>query len=562
MNNFIKLLLSLCFLISLDAAAQPFITKWDLSIPGSGATQLSFGVGTTGVVNYTWETIPAGTNGAGTFTGTTATITGLPVGATIRLSIDTTNFNRININNGNDKNRLIDVEQWGGVKWSSMEDAFYGCQNLNCNATDVPDLTSVTSMSAMFRACSSLIGPTNIGTWNTSTITDMSMLFGEASSFNGPIGLWNTQSVTDMTFMFGLATSFNQPIGNWDVSSVTKMSSMFRSATSFNQPIGNWNTQNVTHMSWMFYEANFNQPIGNWNTQNVVDMYNMFANTNNFNHPIGNWNTHNVINMTSMFRNAIMFNQSIGNWNTQNVNSMNGMFANASNFNQPIENWNIQNVVGMNWMFEFAINFNQPMGNWNTQNVSTMDNMFYGASNFNQPIGTWDIQKVTGMYGMLSYSGLNCANYTATLNGWNSNVLTPNVLTLGANGLLYGLDALTSRTNLDNIKGWNFIGDYPTGYVCNPNGLSNIEDDKQAEACISPNPSFGNPQLIIKSNLNQNSKIKIMDVYGKIVHETQFQVYKGVNKFYIPTSNLALGLNFVQLDLDQEHILLRFNLIR
>jgi surface protein len=38
-------------------------------------------------------------------------------------------------------------------------------------------------------------------------------LFGEASSFNGPIGLWNTQSVTDMTFMFGLATSFNQPMG-------------------------------------------------------------------------------------------------------------------------------------------------------------------------------------------------------------------------------------------------------------------------------------------------------------------------------------------------------------
>lgn len=79
-------------LFNLLANAQDFITRWDLSTPGSGATQLSFGVGTVGTCSYTWETIPAGATGTGTFNGNTLTITGLPAGAMIRLKIDTANF--------------------------------------------------------------------------------------------------------------------------------------------------------------------------------------------------------------------------------------------------------------------------------------------------------------------------------------------------------------------------------------------------------------------------------------------------------------------------------------
>ncbi|MBK7149551.1 MAG: hypothetical protein IPH78_12230 [Bacteroidetes bacterium] len=93
-----------------------FITKWNLTYSGSGATQISFGVGTTGTVDYMWEEVSPGTaTGSGTFSGSTATITGLPSGSVIRLIIQPTNFNRININNGTDRNRLVDVEQWGSA---------------------------------------------------------------------------------------------------------------------------------------------------------------------------------------------------------------------------------------------------------------------------------------------------------------------------------------------------------------------------------------------------------------------------------------------------------------
>lgn len=395
-----------------------FVTRWDLSTAGTGDSQLSFGVTTSGPVSYTWTEVSPGTaSGSGTFNGSTATITGLPTGAIIELRISPTNFQRIRISNGVDRNRLVDVSQWGRTVWVSMNNAFAFCGKLQISATDVPNLSLVTDLSTMFVGCDVLNGPTNINSWNTQK--------------------------------------------------VTSMAGMFRSAIAFNQPIGNWDTRNVTDMSGMFREARvFNQPIGNWNTQNVTDMGQMFLNADVFNQPIGNWNTQNVSSMLTMFNGALAFNQPIGNWNTQNVTTMSSMFADARAFNQPIGTWNTQKVTAMVGMFRNAIAFNQPIGNWNVQLVANLNSMFNGASAFDQSLGNWTLNASQGLTAIFTNSGLSCYTYSETLKGWGTNAATPNLLNLDADGRTYSPSAAAARNNLIASKGWTITGDAPSGTEC------------------------------------------------------------------------------------------------
>jgi surface protein len=233
------------------------------------------------------------------------------------------------------------------------------------------------------------------------------------------------------------------------------MENMFAGATVFNQPFGNWNTSNVLEMQGMFAgAAAFMQPIGNWNTSNVRNMAGMFTSATSLNQPIGNWNTSNVENMNSMFDFATSFNQPIGNWNTANVTSMYGMFIEAYVFNQDISNWNTSNVLNMNGMFANTYDFNQNIGNWNTSKVTDMNNMFYSAIAFNQNLGNWILHPDVDLQNMLSYSNLDCINYSATLIGWKNNNPTIIGRVLGADGLQYGTNANAARSTLLNFRGW------------------------------------------------------------------------------------------------------------
>ncbi len=319
MKNKIILFTLLLQSLFFNSKAQDFITRWN-----TGSSSLSFSVETSGPVNYTWESVPAGSSGSGSFSGNSAMITLPQINLIVRLKIDTTNFRRIY--DVSTTYQLIDIEQWGGVSWSSMESAFRNCNSLNISATDVPNLTNVSSMRNMFRNCINLNAPTNINNWNTSNVTNMEGMFSSASEFNQPIGNWNTSNVTEMSYMFQYAYAFNQPIGNWNTSNVIKMGSMFYRDSSFNQPIGNWNTSNVNNMSEMFYSAiDFNQPIGNWDVSNVTNMLGMFRFTEVFNQPIDNWDVRNVTDMRQMFYGASDFNQPLGNWKLNSNVTTNSM---------------------------------------------------------------------------------------------------------------------------------------------------------------------------------------------------------------------------------------------
>ena len=127
------------------------------------------------------------------------------------------------------------IAQWGDdIAWLSMENSFYGCNNLTIAANaGAPKLSAVTSMQQMFRGAASLNSPVNH--WDVSSVTTMANMFRDASVFNQDLSGWDVSNVTNMSSMFNGATAFNQNLGAWDVSSAGDMRNMFSNITSLSR---------------------------------------------------------------------------------------------------------------------------------------------------------------------------------------------------------------------------------------------------------------------------------------------------------------------------------------
>ncbi len=308
---------------------------------------------TTGTYNYNIDTVEH------SLTGQTGDVTlTFSSAGTYDIEISGT-FPRIYFNNGGDKDKLLDIKNWGSIVWDSMLDAFEGCDSLvNVTALDVPDLSSCTDLRFMFYRSDSLATINNIDSWDVSTITRLDGTFRD--------------------------TSFNQDISSWDVTSVTRISGLFADS-SFNQDISSWDVSNITIMDIAFSGSPFNQDISSWDVSNVTNMSNMF-NGSSFNQDIGIWDVSSVTNMLSMFR-SCPFNQDIGGWNTSSVLSMNAMFRFNSAFDQDISLWDINQVTDFN---NFAnggtfstVNYDAILIAWDAQGaMSFSGTVHFGSSKY------------------------------------------------------------------------------------------------------------------------------------------------------------------------------------
>ena len=227
---------------SIDAQ---FISIWDTEKSGTSSnSQITLPLESSGNYNFTvkWgdgtqDTITTWNQFETTHTYATSGVYIVTISGTIE---------GFRFNNSGDKDKILDIEQWGDLKLRNHGGYFYGCSNLDITATDTPDLSSVTNAKDFFRFCSSLVGNSSFSNWDVSSVTDMSNMFKDAIFFNQDISGWNVSSVTDMSNMFDEAINFNQDLSGWNVSSVTDMSNMFEGAINFNQDLSNWDISGVT----------------------------------------------------------------------------------------------------------------------------------------------------------------------------------------------------------------------------------------------------------------------------------------------------------------------------
>lgn len=407
-----------------EAAVTPdattnFITTWNTENSGASANnQITIpGSGSGYSYEIYWEDMASSTiNGTTSVTTSSSYTLTFPTPGIYEVQIAGA-FPIIRFNNGGDKEKILTVEQWGAIAWTSMSGAFRGASTLRIPATDAPNLSGVTDMSNMLR---------------------------DAVAFNDPIDHWNVSNVTNISHIFSGASNFNQALNDWDVSNVVNFSNVFTRAPAFNQPLFDWDTSSATNMNFMFYSFDsgaflgsaFNQDISSWDVSKVTSFSFMFGGATSFNQSINSWNTASGTTMTYMFQYAA-YNQPLDNWDVSQVTNFSGMFQSAA-FNQNIAGWDTSSAVTMRDMFEqrnpdydspvpFTVAFNQDISGWDVSTVTDLLNMFQYNKYFDQNLGPWDVSSVTTMEDMFIGTSMSTANQDVMLQSWSQQSLESNV---------------------------------------------------------------------------------------------------------------------------------------
>jgi len=471
---------------------RPFITVWKTDNEGTSEdNQITIpGVGTDYLI--VWEEVGNPDNN-GSDRGTDEHTVTFPSPGTYRVSISG-DFTRINFgmygaSGGGDRNKILDIAQWGDIAWETMEFAFSHAFNLEMSAVDAPDLSQVTNMRLMFRAARDFNG--ELSGWDVSNVTNMIGTFTSAISFDGDISTWDVSNVTNMSSMFEFASSFNGDLSGWDVGNVTSTRNMFRFASSFNGDLSGWNVGKVIDMFSMFnFASSFNSDLSGWDVSSVLETSSMFSGATSFNGDVSSWDVSSVQYMRAMFQNAREFNGDLSGWVVGNVMAFSRMFQNAASFNGDISNWDVSRANEMVGMFHNATSFNRNLSGWDVGNVLYMNYMFSGAKSFDQSLGDWNVGKVLEMNdrnqgGMLDSTALSIRNYDRSLAGWAEQDLERDIV-LGAYGLVYCAED-ARQTLIDNFN-WTITGD-SLSTVC----LTSAEPGTQLPAAFELQQNYPNP---------------------------------------------------------------------
>ncbi|MCT4586861.1 MAG: BspA family leucine-rich repeat surface protein [Carboxylicivirga sp.] len=396
-------------------------------------------------------------------------------------------------NKGGDKEKLISIDQWGTIWWETMENAFNGCANLTCQATDVLDVSCVNNMDNAFLSAS--LFDINAGIWEVSNLTSAEDAFkGTALSsgnYDQLLSGWGSQIVQSGVSLGTINNTYCMGTYGHDVLTGTygwTINDLGSSCDETNYFITTWQTDNTgtsdessiripcnSNYNY-FYDVDWNNDgvfdefgikgdithtyaeagtytiqirgafptiyfdneddceklisIDQWGAMQWQSLESSFKGCSNLN--ITATDAPDLSEVTSMeecFQYCSSLTANLNNWDVSNITNMYEVFEDATSFNGGINNWDMSSVTNMGDMFEGATSFNQDLNNWDVSSVVKMTDVFKGATSFNGDICSWDVSKVTDFSQLFQYSEV----FNQDISGWNtSSALDMNSMFSGA----------------------------------------------------------------------------------------------------------------------------------
>lgn len=197
----------------------------------------------------------------------------------------------------------IDLSNVNTSSATNMSYMFRDCSSLT--ELDLSDFSTgkVTTMSGMFKSAGKLSSITYGEGWDTSKVTDFSIMFFSCKGFTTmPIANFNTSSGTNFYDMFNGCAITSIDVSHFDVSKAENLAEFFRFCTKLTTvDISSWDTSSCTNMSEMFYTCYNLETIyvgSGWDTSKVTSSRDMFGITTVYGSmKLPNWNK-NYVNVS------------------------------------------------------------------------------------------------------------------------------------------------------------------------------------------------------------------------------------------------------------------------
>ena len=439
-----------------EAARNNLINNYNFTFVDGGGVipPFRFTVDTTlgdGLAQFTIPTTGTGynydvaTSDGQSITGNTGntTIT-FPASGTYDIEI-TGDFPRIFFDGTGDRLKITNISKWGVGVWDSFYRAFYNCNNMTITATDVPNVSAVTSFYFGFRG-TAISGAIDLSSWDLSSVDQIGYMFANCTGITSVnLSSLNTNAIASDGAFLGAnnTTTVILPVGFRP----TVFRNMFSNASSLTNIVNveTWNLSSAVRGDYWLQNTTVQPNISGWTIPPTFTILKGIFGYCQFNVDVSGWDVSNVQDFSELCAVNPAFNQDISGWNMASATTLDAAFASATSFNQPIGSWNVSNVTSMNQVFQSANAFNQDLSGWNTSNVTTMRQMFliYAANPGNttlNSIGSWDVSNVTDMYRM--FESVNWGN--PNISSWN----TQNVQNFGR------FMQSSGQFNRD-LSGWN-----------------------------------------------------------------------------------------------------------